>query len=35
MKYDKFFKLAKEAGIDEAELYVSEASNLSFSLFHG
>ena len=35
MKYDKFFKLAKEAGIEEAEIYVSEASNLSFSLFHG
>ena len=35
MKYDKFFKLAKEAGIEEAEIYVSETFNLSFSLFHG
>ena len=35
MKYDKFFKLAKEAGIEEAELYVSDKVNLSFSLFHG
>ncbi len=35
MKYDKFFKLAKEAGIEEAELYVSETFNLSFSIFHG
>ena len=34
MKYDKFFSLAKEAGIEEAELSISESSNLSFSLFH-
>lgn len=34
MKYDLFFKLAKEAGIDEAELYVSENRSLSVSLFH-
>ena len=34
MKYDKFFELAKQAGIEEAELYVSESTNLSFGLFH-
>lgn len=34
-KYDRFFALAKEAGITEAELYVSESRSLSFSLFHG
>ncbi len=34
MKYDKFFALAKEAGIEEAELYVGESYSLSFSLFH-
>lgn len=34
MKYDLFFKLAKEAGIDEAELYVNENRSLSVSLFH-
>ena len=34
MKYDKFFTLAKEAGIEEAELYVGESFSLSFSLFH-
>ena len=34
MKYDKFFALAKEAGIEEAELYVGESFSLSFSLFH-
>ena len=35
MKYDKFFELAKAAGIEEAELYVSSSYALSFSLFHG
>ena len=34
MKYDKFFILAKEAGIEEAELYIGESYSLSFSLFH-
>ena len=34
MKYDKFFALAKEAGIEEAELYIGESFSLSFSLFH-
>ena len=34
MKYDKFFVLAKEAGIEEAELYIGESYSLSFSLFH-
>ena len=35
MKYDKFFELAKLAGIEEAELFISQSYNLSFSLFHG
>jgi len=35
MKYEKFFELAKESGIEEAELYVSESRSLSVSLFHG
>ena len=35
MKYDKFFELAKAAGIEEAELSVSSSYSLSFSLFHG
>ena len=35
MKYDRFFELAKEAGIEEAELSVSTSYSLSFSLFHG
>ena len=35
MKYDKFFALAKEAGIEEVELSVSSSHELSFSLFHG
>lgn len=35
MKYDLFFKLAKEAGIEEAELYIGKSYSLSFSLFHG
>ena len=34
MRYDKFFALAKEAGIEEAELYIGESFSLSFSLFH-
>lgn len=34
MKYDKFFELAKQAGIEEAELYIGESFSLSFSLFH-
>ncbi len=34
MNYDKFFELAKAAGIEEAELYVGESYSLSFSLFH-
>ena len=35
MKYDKFFLLAKEAGIEEAELYIGTSRSLSISLFHG
>ena len=35
MKYDKFFELAKQAGIQDAELYISQSYSLSFSLFHG
>ena len=35
MKYDKFFELAKEKGIEEVELSISTSSELSFSLFHG
>ena len=34
-KYDLFFKLAKETGIEEAELYIGESRSLSISLFHG
>ena len=34
-KYDKFFALAKEAGLEEVELYISESRTLSISLFHG
>ena len=34
-KYDKFFALAKEAGLEEVELSISESRNLSISLFHG
>ena len=34
-KYDKFFALAKEAGLEQVELYVSESRNLNISLFHG
>ena len=35
MKYDKFFELAKEANLEEVELYISESSSLDFELFHG
>ena len=35
MKYDRFFELAKAAGIEEAELSVSSSYSLSFSLFQG
>ena len=35
MKYDIFFELAKQAGIEEAEFSVSTSYSLSFSLFHG
>ena len=34
-KYDKFFALAKEAGLTEVELYISESRSLSISMFHG
>ena len=34
-KYDKFFVLAKQAGLEEVELYISESRTLSISLFHG
>ncbi|MBO7574144.1 MAG: TldD/PmbA family protein [Bacilli bacterium] len=34
-KYDKFFALAKEAGLEEVELYISESHSLQISLFHG
>ena len=35
MKYDLFFQLAKEAGIEDAELYLAESRSLKISLFHG
>lgn len=35
MKYDKFFELAKQAGIEDAEIYISQSYDLSFSLFNG
>ena len=35
MNYNKFFELAKKAGIEESELYIGKVSSLSFSLFHG
>ena len=35
MKYDKFFELAKHAGIEDAEIYISQSYDLSFSLFNG
>lgn len=34
MKYERFFELAKAAGIEEAQLYISKRYSLSFSLFH-
>lgn len=34
MKYDYFFQLAKEKGIEECELKIYESYSLSFSLFH-
>ena len=34
MKYDYFFNLAKEKGIEECELKIYETYNLNFSLFH-
>ena len=34
-KYDKFFALAKEAGLEQVELFVTESHNLQISLFHG
>ena len=34
-KYDKFFALAKEAGLQEVELYISESHSLNISMFHG
>lgn len=35
MKYDKFFQLAKEAGIEEAELFIKQSYSLEISVFHG
>lgn len=35
MKYDLFFSLAKQAGIEDAELYIGTSRSLSISLFHG
>ena len=34
-KYDKFFALAKEAGIKEIELYIGESHEVEAELFHG
>ena len=34
-KYDKFFALAKEAGLEEVELSIAESRSLNISLFHG
>ena len=34
-KYDKFFALAKKAGLEEVELFISESHSLNISLFHG
>ena len=31
----KFFELAKESGLESADVSVSESSSLSISLFHG
>ena len=35
MKFDKFFALAKEAGIEECELSFTNSTSLEISLFHG
>lgn len=35
MRFDYFFKLAKEYGIEDVELFVSSKETLSFQLFHG
>ncbi len=35
MKYDKFFALAKEAGITDCELSFTTSTSLEISLFHG
>lgn len=34
MKYDYFFELAKQKGIEQCELKIHESYSLSFSLFH-
>ena len=34
-KYDKFFALAKEAGLEQVELSIYESHNINISLFHG
>ena len=34
-KYDKFFALAKEAGLEEVELSITESHSLDISMFHG
>ena len=34
-KYDKFFALAKEAGLEQVELSIAESRSLNISLFHG
>lgn len=34
-KYDIFFALAKENGLKEAELYISESRKIKIGLFHG
>ncbi|MBP5231007.1 MAG: TldD/PmbA family protein [Clostridia bacterium] len=35
MRFDYFFRRAKECGIEDAELYVTSTTSLSMSLFHG
>lgn len=35
MKYDVYFSEAKKIGLEALELYISDSSNLQFSLFHG
>ena len=35
MKYDIFFELAKQAGIEEAELFINQSYELSINFFHG